>query len=688
MVKRTKLTDDEQRAIIGERLSTTLSTTDSELRKDRETALDHYYGRPYGNEIEGRSQVVTKDLMDVIEWMMPSLLRIFAMKDAVQFDAVGPEDEEQAKQETAYVTHVLWKKNAGFMLIYNWLKDGLMQKVGYVQHSWVEEEKVSYEPYTGLSDEQLDMVYQDLQGRGEVEVEGQEQAEDGTWSVKFKVKTKYGCEKVDVVQPDEIIVDSQCRGDVKNAKFVGRLREDLTNSDLIEMGYPRAKLESLTDYVWKTGEGMARDTVGESTGETDSSDWSTRKRRLLECYTYIDTDGDGVAELRHYLAGGNDFLENEEFPEIPFCSWTPIPIPHRHVGLSIDDTMEDQQRINTALNRGLLDNVYFTMNPRSVYDKNTIDVGMLQINRPGGHVANDGPPGMSIMPMPVAPMAGALLPVIDYVQQVTEKRTGVGRMTSGVDADVLAQSTKGAYTDAKSAANQRIEQIARIFAETGLSALYCAVHRDLNRHQDHATQFKVKENWITTNPTEWRERTNMTVSVGLGNSSKDEIRANLMMMGQGQMQAAQVPGLIQPQNVFNLFNRMATELGFEQAGFITDPKSPEYQQFMSGQQAPPNPLAEAEQIKGQTVLQKAQIEAQTKDKDRAQERDLTITTLEVESGVDLAKAGIGAEVALARGAQQERGRSAAAAGKPGAAGSNGSPGARPAQPDAAGFPGG
>src|SRR5690606_2464031 len=104
------------------------STADSELRADRETALDHYYGRPYGNEIPGRAQVVTKDLMDTIEWMMPSLLRIFSTKEAVQFDPVGPEDEELAKQETLYVSHVLWKRNPGFLLIHDWIKDALMQK--------------------------------------------------------------------------------------------------------------------------------------------------------------------------------------------------------------------------------------------------------------------------------------------------------------------------------------------------------------------------------------------------------------------------------------------------------------------------------------------------------------------------------------------------------------------------------
>ena len=365
---------------------------------------------------------------------------------------------------------------------------------------------------------------------------------------------------------------------------------------------------------------------------------------------------------------GNDILVNEEAPEIQFESWTPIPVPHRHSGLSIDDLMEDLQRANTALSRGLLDNVYFTMNPRSAYDKNTVDVGSLQINRPGGHVAVDGPPGASLMPMPVTPMAGAILPVIDYIGQMKETRTGVGRMTAGVDADVLAQSTKGAYVDAKSAANQRIEAIARIFAETGLSSLYLSLHRLLSHHQDWVVREKLKGEWVTVDPTEWRERANMTVAVGLGNSTRDEVRNNLMLIAQAQEKAAQVPGLIQPVNVFNLFNRIATEMGFEQNGFITDPKSPEYQQFMQQQsKGGEDPYITGEKIKQQGQMQKALIDANTKDKDRAQERDLEITRLELESGVDLAKAGLGAEVAIRRGAQPPGGNSGAVAQQPGPA---------------------
>lgn len=653
-----KLTEDEQRAIIGQRLSDTLNSSDTELRKDREQALNFYYGRPLGNEQPGRSQVVSKDMMDTIEWMMPSLLRIFATQDAVQFDPVGPEDEQLAKQETAYVTHVLWKQNQGFMILYNWIKDALMQKVGYVKHQWRDEERVSFDEYTGLTEEQLVMTLNSLSEKGDVEVVGNRLADDGTYSIKVKLTKKQGHAHVEAVQPDEIIVSKDCRGSVKQADFVGHLRSDLTRSDLIQMGYDRKVIDNLTDYVWSSDrdtENMARDSVNESVDRQDKDgvDWATTKVRLLECYTYLDVDGDGIAELRHYLAGGNEFLENEEFPDIPFDSWTPVPIPHRHVGLSIYDLMEDLQRIKTALQRGLLDNVYFTNNPRSVYDQNTISVADLQINRPGGHIANNGPVAGSIMPMPVNPMAGNLLPIIDYVDAVKETRTGVGRMTSGVDADVLAQSTKGAYTDAKSAANQRIEAIARIFAETGLSGLYTSLHRLLSRHQDWQTRFKLKSDWVTVNPTEWQERANLTVAVGLGNSSRDEVRANLMMMAQAQEKAAQVPGLIQPDDVYALFVRIQAELGFENNKFATDPKSPQYQQFMQSQQkGGDDPLVGAEKVKQQGALQGKMIDATVKREQMAQDRDLEITRMELETGVDLAKAGIGAEIAAQRNAQR------------------------------------
>jgi hypothetical protein len=157
----------------------------------------------------------------------------------------------------------------------------------------------------------------------------------------------------------------------------------------------------------------------------------------------------------------------------------------------------------------------------------------------------------------------------------------------------------------------------------------------------------------------------MTVSVGLGNASKDEIRANLQLMAIAQEKAGMVPGLIQPTNVFSLFRRMQTELGFENEAFITDPQSPEYQKWQESQQGGKDPFVQGEEIKAQANMAGKQLDAQIKREQMAQDRDLKITEMEVSAGVDLAKAGIGAEVAVARGAQQASRNGPAAAGESG-----------------------
>jgi hypothetical protein len=648
-----KLTDEDLRSLVVQRFGDAM-TDHQTLTADRERALDFYFGKPLGNEIDGRSQIVSKDFMDTVEWLMPSLMRIFTTKQAVQFDPEGPEDEKLAKQESEYVSHVLWKENDGFMLIYSWLKDALTQKVGYVKYWWEETEKVCHDEYTGLTQDQLTQLMQELETTGDVEIVGADIGHTApgipqTFDVRLKITTKHGKLIVEPVPPDEVIVSGDCRGGVKNAKFAGHIRK-ITRSELREMGFTRAELEGVTDFTWsQSSVSVARSDNQPERGSDEGVDWATKELTLLECYTSIDVDDDGYAELRHFLVHGNGFLINEECDEIQMESWTPIPTPHRHAGIDLFDLTEDSQRINTGLTRGLLDNTYFGNNHRIAYNKNTVNVNMLQVNRPGGHVAVNGPPGMDIVPLPVADIGPRLLPVIEFFQMRREKATGVGEMTTGVDADVLAQSTKGAYMQAAGAANQRIEAIARVFAETGLSSLYSSMHKLLMKHQDWPTRFKLRNDWVTVNPAEWKERANLSVSVGLGTSGKEEIRANLGAMGQVLQTLGQIPGLVMPQNAYNYGMRMQAELGFEGEAFITDPSSPEYKQFMQAQSQPPvDPYVEGAKIKAQADTQKALIDASTKDKDRANERDLAITKMEVDSGIDLALAGIGAEVAHAR----------------------------------------
>lgn len=652
MSKPEKPSENELRALIEERFGAAMTDHET-LMKRRATAMDFYYGRPLGNEIDGRSQVVTKDFMDTVEWEMPSYMRIFTTRDAVQFDPEGPEDEKAAKQESQYVKHVLWKQNDGFNVIYNWLRDGIMQVVGYVIYWWEVEEKTSTETYTGLTQDQLAQVYADLQQRGEVEVLESEIGHTApgiqqTIDVKFRITSKKGRLCVENVPPDEVVVSNDCKGSVKKAKFAGRIRR-VTRSELLEEGHSRADVEKVTEFTWsKNSVETARDRDNQGNRKDEGVDWATTELTLLDCFTYIDADGDGIAEMRHFLVHGDGFLENEECDEIQMCSWTKIPMQHQHQGLDTFDLTEDLQRTNTALTRGLLDNTYFSSNGRLAYNKNTVNVSMLQVNRPGAHIAVDGPPAGEVYEIPRSDVASKLLPVIQHVGDVRTKRTGVGELTTGADATVLADSTKGAYMDAKGAANQRIEATARIFAQNGLADLFKSMHKMLLKYQDWETKFQIRKDWVAVNPAEWKERANFTVNVGRGTASHEEIRQNLFLMKQTQQEAAGVPGLVQPQNVFALAARIQSELGFENENFITDPSSAEYKQFMSQQKPPPDPYLQGEQIKAQTRMQEKNIESRDKALDRAQERDLTITKLEVDSGVDLALAGIGAEVAHAR----------------------------------------
>lgn len=638
-----KLTDDDIRTAVQKSVTRALGGNGSTIDSEREQALNFYYGRPLGNELPGRAQVVTRDLMDTIEWIMPSLIRIFTGRQAVEFDPVGPEDEELAKQETAYVSHVLWKQNDGFMLLYSWLKDALIQRVGYVKYCWEVEDKTTEEAYSGLTQEQLVLTLQELEQRGSVEVLGAEAAHTApgvpqTWDVRFRITSKQGKLKLYSTPPDEILVSDDCRGSIKTASFVGHRRR-VTRSELMEMGFSRDEVKMATSYDWSMSETeQARDADNESTElEDDGIDFATQELELLECVLKIDADGDGIAERRSLLVSGNGLLRNEVTDDVPFESWTPIPIPHKHVGLSFHDLLEDLQRIHTALTRSLLDNTYFGVNQRLAYDKNKVNASMLQINRPGGHVAVDGPAAGAIEPIVQPDVAGKLLPVISHVAQMREMRSGVGAHATGVDADVLAKSTKGAYMDASAKASQRIEAIARIFAETGLSSLYASMHKVLLKNQDWQTRFKLRDQWVTVNPTEWRERASLTVSVGLGTAGREEVRANLALMAQAQIQAAAVPGLIQPKNVYSLFRRLQTELGFESEDFATDPNSPEYQQMMQAQAGQPDPETMKIQAQMQLEREKAQMSAQVEASKQQQQSEQAAQETQMEIARDRQK---------------------------------------------------
>lgn len=615
-------------AIIRSNRRESLGVDDGDLSNERAEALDHYHGRPYGDEQEGRSQVVSKDLSETVDWAMPAILRVFTQSGNLgEFEPQGPEDEELARQESDYINQVIMKDNAGFMVLHDAIKDALLLKNGYVKHYWDTQEKISEEEYEGLTLEELSLLAQQLQASGaEVEVKGQEErmTELGpVFDIKLKITRKTGKVVVEAVPCEEIRVSRRCRGTLQDSPFTEHVTRK-TRSELIEMGMDKefvydlpAKNETDNDQ-----EVLARDSVNDESDwyGTSAADKSMDEIEFCEAYIRVDWDDDGIAELRKVVTVSDEIPPGDEWNEaieaVPISGFVPKRVPHRHVGESLDDDLSDLQKIKTVLLRQMLDNIYLTNNNQWIVNERVNLKDFLQ-SLPGGvkRVQGDAPVSGSVEPVITAPIVGTIIPVIDYIDGIKESRTGINKATTGLDPDILKQSTKGAFIENLNRASQKIEMITRMLAETGVKEMVLQVHSLLIRHQDKPRVVRMRGKYVPVNPQEWRERTDLTVKVGLGTGSEEEKREKLLLISTLQEKAAQA-GMVGPTQIYAMFSDIAQTMGFDMPEkYLLDPEGEEYQ-AKQNQPPEPNPLAEAEMVKGQVAMQTNQQKAEA-DKDLA-----------------------------------------------------------------------
>jgi hypothetical protein len=622
-----KLTNRDLVAIIRGHRDNSLGTDKGDLGSERATALDHYHGRPYGNEVDGRSQVVSKDLMEAVDWALPAIIRAFVQSGRLgEFSPLGPDDEELAQQESDYLDQVMMRDNPGFMVLHDAIKDTLLLKNGYVKHFWEEEEKISEERYSGLTMDQITMMTQQLEAGGAtVEVKGQEAQIYGdveVFDITLQVKKKCGKLVWMAVPTEEIRVSKRCRGSLQESPFVEHVTRK-TRSDLIEMGMPRDFVYDLPALSGRDNDQQeyARDSVDEESDDEGptSGDRSMDEIEYCEAYIRVDFDGDGVAELRKVVTVADKIPPGEEWnepiPAVPVTGFVMKRVPHRHVGESLDDELSDLQEIKTTLHRQLLDNLYLTNNSRQVVNEQ-INLKDLLSSTPGGVVRSKGtdPVAGNLMPIVTAPVLDKILPAIDYWDKTKEVRTGI-RPGSDMDPDVLKETTKGAFLEHLNRASQKIEMITRMIAETGVKEAVLQCHALLIRHQNKARTVQLRGKWVPVNPQEWKERTDLKVRVGLGTGSEEEKRQKLQLLsglqGQLMMAATQAPPPVYAK-MYALFEDVAKAMDFDMPErYGIAPQSPEYAQMVKQQQNQPNPQMQIEQMKVQSQQQIEQMKAQS-----------------------------------------------------------------------------
>ena len=560
---------------------------DSELSRERADALKYYLGEKFGNEVEGRSQVVSFDVQDTVESALPQLLKIFVSGDqVVKFDPKGPEDQEASEQETDYVNHVVMEKNPGYRIFYVWFKDALLQKNGYVKVWYDEEEKTETETYRGLTELQFISLVQSADVEvmehtaypsvgGEYAMSQPEMLHD----VKIQYKNAYGCVKIENVSPESLRISTDTTSvSLQDSRFVQH-EEEMTKAEIEANGWEvPVGAENDTDKFEE--ESNARDIYSEEDSFT--------KDKYIVKDTYYVLDG----KRKRYVLISNQIVHEEDAEIVPFACITPMMMPHRHIGRSYADLTKDIQLIKSTLIRGQLDNMYLSNNGRyAISDRVNLD-DMLT-SRPGGIVRVQGQDiGQALMPLAHTPFPPTSFTMVEYLDTMKEKRTGVTAYNQGLDSNSLNKTATGVQ-QIMNAAAQRLELVARTFAETGVKELFMLVHRLTRKYYTKPDIVKLRNKWVEVDPREWKDRNDLSVSVGLGTGNKDQQLMHLQNIIQLMGMGLQI-GIATPKNLYNAAAKLTQNAGFRNAEeFWTDPET----------QPPRPPQPNPEVVKAQTQMQ-------------------------------------------------------------------------------------
>jgi hypothetical protein len=545
-----KINEREIVAILDRELRASSGYIGGEIVSRRKRSLEYYLGKPFGNEQEGRSQVVSTDVSDTVESLMPSLMRIFTAGDRVfECDPVGVEDEEVAKQATDYLNYIFYKDNNGFSALYAAFKDALIQKNGILKVYWDDSEKTTREEYKKLTDDEFNLLVNDDEVKVFEHTEYLEELKDEQGNVIDEIpfhdcvlhKTiSYGKVRIDPVPPEEFLIERRAKS-IEDANFIAH-RTNMTRTELIEMGYDKEVVNSLpigdTNYYLEDRHVRFEDT--DFSAPQDRGDKTTDNILIHECYAKIDINGDGKAELvKVCLAGDSNYkvLGIDEIDSIPFISITPIIMPHRFYGRSVSELVEDIQLIKSTVMRQMLDNMYLTNNNRIAVQDGQVAMDDLLTNRPGGIVRTKQPPQNVIMPLQAQPITEQASTMLNYLDSIKEQRTGVSRQSQGLNSDSLNSSTATGSNQALTQSQMRMELIARIFAETGIKDLGKKLFELVCKYQQKEKMIRIRGKFIPMRPFEWRDRVNISVTVGLGTGSKEQQLILLNSILQRQMEA-------------------------------------------------------------------------------------------------------------------------------------------------------
>lgn len=648
-----RLTDEEINDAVSLAVREAIDFVESEIAPDRIKAQRYFDGKCDLGYEDGRSKVVATKVRDTIRAIKPALMRVFLQSDKpVEFIPRTPQAVMAAEQATKYASYI-FNRNNGFDVISDVFHDALVKKVGIAKVYYDENPDVEFDEYTGLTQQQAQMVEMDpevdvvemtITQEAEIDAMGME-IMPALYDMKVAKTSRRGEIKIKSVAPEDFFVD---RGAVSidDCYVCGHSSEGRVG-DLVEMGFDFERVYELSGDV-DSATDQEEDFIRRGWDDDDTSDShidpSMRKILITEAYMRMDIDGVGVPKLYKFLCAGQDYevLDYELCDYNPFAVFEVDPEPHTFFGRSLADIIIEDQNVATSLMRGLLDNIAMLNNPRLIVNDQAVEMDDV-LNAEIGGIIRTTDIG-AVREISVGATATAALPAIQFYDEVVRAKTGVSGAAMGLDADALQSQTAAGVNAAVQAATAVSELIARTLAEGGMKQLFRTIAKLARANPNPNEMMRIDGQFVPVDPTSWGADLDMMTNVGLGNGAHDQRIAMMQQALQLQMQVfgqyGAMNGLVTMTNIRNTVADLMGLAGVHNADRYIQPMNPQIEQQLmmaqqqqqmmaqqQGQQTDPNmAFMQTEQMKAQTRaqvdMQKAAMEHQRKLLEMAQKNDL------------------------------------------------------------------
>jgi len=575
----------------------------SDLTRERLKATYEFAGVPQSHLApQGVSTIVDTSTTEVVEAYTAVISELFLSNNRlarfVPYDD-SPGAFKAAKEASKIVNYCIFKKNKGWEILQSWIKSSLLWKNAVIRWDYVEEYDYVIEEYESIDEAKLDEILADenLEIVGELTLDTSAEMIQYV-DVRLRKKVDKSRVKLECIPPESFRISNDAK-DIDDAAYVG-IQTEMTKSDLRKY-YPEwandidpdtwAELGVDTNWLGNSpySEEIAarKEIVGQTYWQGMNSEGvysleANSEVTVTESWIRVDRDGDGIAELKHIITAGKHILWEEDCEMIPIASIVPIDIPHEFYGLSMADFARSSTLASTAILRGFVENTYLTNYSPKLADPNVVDFSALQNMKPKQIIPTNGNPAAAVQSMPPEALSTGTVPLLTHLQLIKEQATGMSKAAQGLnDTLYVSGNSEQKLSAVQSAAQKRIQHIARRFAETGFKRLVAGIYETMRSKMKGKQSYYQDGVYGSINISELPSKMDVEILLDIGENSNSNMIQKLSKIGAEILPALNQQGsgiVIKTEAPAVLATKLIESMNLDSNDFLEDYTTPEFKE--------------------------------------------------------------------------------------------------------------